>query len=315
MFRVILIIIFFCLGNINGQNVFKKLENVPESFKKRYYSAPHEYNPLHVGNRWRYYLSDFNASETSYIEKDTVIEGTRYYKKVHYSHVTNFTWQRNDSITGNSYMIDVQDIDNDGNTLEEFPLDSLEKPNYTHYTSYKYSFENRYGTTAYPGAKQVYVHDSSWVVVWEDTVIFRTVEYLDMFLIEDIADKYGLILYWNESPDRIITGAIIDGKRYGYYTSLTSSENDLPKSLMLRDNYPNPFNSSTVIEYMLSEKTFVRLKVFDITGSEISTIVNEEQPAGNHQIIFDASNLASGIYYYSLITQNKIITKRMLIIN
>jgi hypothetical protein len=68
----------------------------------------------------------------------------------------------------------------------------------------------------------------------------------------------------------------------------------------LEQNYPNPFNPYTNIEFQIPERTTVLLKVYDVLGNEISTVVNGDVEAGNHRIEFDASNLASGIYYYKL---------------
>ena len=65
---------------------------------------------------------------------------------------------------------------------------------------------------------------------------------------------------------------------------------------MLKQNYPNPFNPSTNIEYAIPEESFVLLKVYDVIGNEVATLVNEEQAASVYRANFDANNLASGLY-------------------
>ena len=76
----------------------------------------------------------------------------------------------------------------------------------------------------------------------------------------------------------------------------------LPTAYVLHQNYPNPFNPSTLIRYDLPEASAVRLNVYDVIGREIAVLVaDERQPAGRHSVRFDASRLATGIYFYRLI--------------
>lgn len=74
----------------------------------------------------------------------------------------------------------------------------------------------------------------------------------------------------------------------------------LPKDFSLSQNYPNPFNPTTNIEYTIPEASFVQLKVYDILGNEVATLVNEEQSAGTYRADFIANNLASGLYIAKL---------------
>jgi len=87
-----------------------------------------------------------------------------------------------------------------------------------------------------------------------------------------------------------------------------------PEDIMLFQNYPNPFNPSTGIRYSLRKPQFVSLKVFDVLANEIATLVNEEKPAGEHEVEFYPSSLPSGMYVYTLFTRDKQISKKMLLI-
>ncbi len=69
---------------------------------------------------------------------------------------------------------------------------------------------------------------------------------------------------------------------------------------MLHQNYPNPFNPVTKILYSIPNQSMVTLKVYDILGKEVATLVNEEKPTGSYKVEFDGSNLTSGIYLYKL---------------
>ena len=77
-------------------------------------------------------------------------------------------------------------------------------------------------------------------------------------------------------------------------------ESTIPKEFALYQNYPNPFNPNTTIKYSLPISSFVTLKVYDILGNEIITLVNERKSAGNYSVNFNASNLPSGIYFYRM---------------
>jgi Secretion system C-terminal sorting domain len=86
-----------------------------------------------------------------------------------------------------------------------------------------------------------------------------------------------------------------------------------PSGYNLADAYPNPFNPSTKINYSIPGSGFVSLKVFNVLGKEVATLVNEEKPAGSYQVDFNASGLASGIYLYKLQTRNFVETKKMIL--
>ncbi len=95
-----------------------------------------------------------------------------------------------------------------------------------------------------------------------------------------------------------------------YLTNIKSVKNEIPKTFSLEQNYPNPFNSSTIIKYNLPKSTDVLLVVYDITGKNISTLVNAYQNAGIYEINFEANNLTSGVYFYKIITDKFTETKK-----
>ncbi len=81
----------------------------------------------------------------------------------------------------------------------------------------------------------------------------------------------------------------------------------------LNQNYPNPFNPTTAIEYSLPQDGHISIRVFDLLGQEVKTLVNEYKFAGEHQIQFDGSNLSNGVYFYRIIMDDNIKTKKMLL--
>jgi hypothetical protein len=91
-------------------------------------------------------------------------------------------------------------------------------------------------------------------------------------------------------------------------------ESRIPNEIFLDQNYPNPFNPSTTITYGITEAGPVLLEVYDIIGRKIQTLVNSDQFEGQYNVNFDASRLASGIYFYRLTAPSKVLTKRMTLI-
>ncbi len=119
------------------------------------------------------------------------------------------------------------------------------------------------------------------------------------------------------------TGKVVaDAFRLIYNGPILSVKNkNLPTGFILYQNYPNPFNPTTTIKYTIANaKTLhstsqrVQLKIYDVLGREVTTLVNKEQSPGIYQVQFDGSNLASGVYLYRLNVGNQSQTKRMLLI-
>jgi hypothetical protein len=101
------------------------------------------------------------------------------------------------------------------------------------------------------------------------------------------------------------------------YESAPSGIKEIGKnkySFALSQNYPNPFNPKTIIQYEISRKQLIILKVYDVLGNEVRTLVNEEEAAGDYTVEFDANKLASGIYFYQLRAGSNVISKKMILL-
>jgi photosystem II stability/assembly factor-like uncharacterized protein len=103
-----------------------------------------------------------------------------------------------------------------------------------------------------------------------------------------------------------------DGK-FKYSQQVEINASVAPKDVALGQNYPNPFNPTTVIRYQLSVSSYVTLKVYDVLGREVVSLVNELEEAGTHSLSFDASKLSSGLYYYTLRSGEFVATKAMVL--
>jgi hypothetical protein len=97
-------------------------------------------------------------------------------------------------------------------------------------------------------------------------------------------------------------------------TDIREEGRGIPSRFELLQNYPNPFNPTTTIKYDLPSASRVELRLYDLLGREVTTLVNEVQTAGYHSVRFDASGLASGVYFYRMKAGEFTQTKRMLLL-
>lgn len=97
-------------------------------------------------------------------------------------------------------------------------------------------------------------------------------------------------------------------------TGVSKEEDNTPANFNLDQNYPNPFNPTTVISYQLPSASRVSLKVYDLVGRQVATLVNGQMEAGVHQVSFDASRLASGVYFYQLQAGSFVASKKLVLL-
>ena len=142
-----------------------------------------------------------------------------------------------------------------------------------------------------------------------DTIAWYVNNHADLFYtefqygqhdIEAESYNYPLLFPWVFDKDLTIVNVIAGGK--------------LPESFELKQNYPNPFNPVTTINYSIPSNGNVELKIYDILGREVATLVNETKAPGNYEVNFNAANLASGVYFYQLRAGDFIQTKKMILL-
>ena len=133
-----------------------------------------------------------------------------------------------------------------------------------------------------------------------------------------IIDLYNLI-HRSEFLERVLIHFGLEEP-----TNIIDDNADQPNTFYLQQNYPNPFNPSTRIQYAVSSplrrsgseasRQFVVLKVYDVLGNEVATLVNEEKAAGSYEVEFDGTRLTSGIYFYRIISGSYSETKKMILL-
>ncbi len=150
----------------------------------------------------------------------------------------------------------------------------------------------------------------------------------------DTASGYAAVFYSGNFPQSVKPGKIavmgfpfetvypevvrdeLMNKLLAFFNAPVSAEekkSEISTHFSLSQNYPNPFNPSTVISWQLAVGSFVSMKVYDILGNEVATLVDEEKPAGEYQVEFDGSKLASGVYFYRLTTKDNNAVKKFVL--
>jgi hypothetical protein len=130
-----------------------------------------------------------------------------------------------------------------------------------------------------------------------------------------------LDVFTNDSGKVVLANVVPDGGQVSLFKLNISGAEEvvdfIPTEIQLFQNYPNPFNPGTIIQYSVSNRQIVSLKVYDILGSEIATLVNEEKTAGIYKVEFNYSlndrNIPSGVYFYQLRAGNFVETKKMIL--
>lgn len=127
----------------------------------------------------------------------------------------------------------------------------------------------------------------------------------------DTFEKLRGILFYSFSNYKLVPRKSDDF--VGHVTNIEEINNTVVNSYDLTQNYPNPFNPVTTIQYSIPEAGFVEIKIFNILGQEVATLVNIEQSSGSYKVIFDANKLSSGIYLYQIRVNNYQLTKKMIL--
>jgi len=112
-----------------------------------------------------------------------------------------------------------------------------------------------------------------------------------------------------DGPDIVLNNFFGD-----FTTSVEKLDDLIPAQFELEQNYPNPFNPSTTIRFTIPEAGLVTLKVYNLLGEEVATLLNEEQTTGVYEVTFDAAQLSSGIYFYTISSGNFVASKKMILL-
>ncbi len=264
------------------------------------------YMPLRVGNSWTYIVHinmSYCCKAKFTIVSDTIINGKKYFRSsnslpLFHIQSQNIRLYRVDSISGNFFGF----VNGTGCSYSpyEILIDSLSANIGDLSTTCPSQMVRECTNIAlFPAAwnqsylrKRFQYHNGS---TQTPTAYFR-----DLGLAGSADGPMGEIAY-------DIIGCVVSGIVYGdtTLTDIHQSNNFSPKQFSLRQNYPNPFNPITVINFSLTQSHIINLKVYDLLGKLVETLVNERKNAGDHKVPFDGKSFPSGVYLYSLSVDGK----------
>ncbi|MEO8210830.1 MAG: T9SS type A sorting domain-containing protein, partial [bacterium] len=147
----------------------------------------------------------------------------------------------------------------------------------------------------------------------------RIINYISDFLwfsnsINKTSDN-GFVIAGMAGLEKDLNILVIKTDSIGYApVSIKNINSELPASFKLYQNYPNPFNPGTNIKYQIVNSNFVELKIYDVLGKQVATLVNQKQSAGTYSVDWNASNFPSGVYFYSIKAGSFKETKRMILL-
>ncbi|MBN8585770.1 MAG: T9SS type A sorting domain-containing protein [Ignavibacteria bacterium] len=275
------------------------------------------YLPLTVGNKWFYNTVTSGGFPTVYghfimsITEEKYIAGKKYFKCEKYWEGYDTIWIRFNKLTG--YLV-------------KYDSSFLNCENEV----------NLYKFNAIPGdtiRDQCTINSYSCVLL-QDTTLFGITSKIKMYNITNIGwaiyirnwhflKNLGLIFNSSVSgrnntihSTQTLRGAIINGVLYGDTSliGITTISNTVPKSYLLLNNFPNPFNSSTKIQFQIIKSDYTKLTVYNILGEEINILVNRFLKPGKYEIDYNTMSLTSGVYFYKLTAGEFTQTKSMILV-
>ena len=256
------------------------------------------YAPIELGNIWVYKIYDGTLRRAEIVDSSIIIDSIKYYGVA-------FAYQKH-------YSNAIRLREDDFYVIKE---DSLFHEPLNERIYYK---------------KNAQLGDA-WNDIYTITDTFPTYTFDTLVTGKLLNENFGLVEWdyvWTEEFGQLaqydwlgelqyyLKGCVINGRVYGDTTFIVSDVDDFSNKLSyeLYNNYPNPFNSSTVIRFTIPEGDYILLEVYNSLGEKITTLINEFTNAGDHSVRFEANNLAGGVYLYVLRTSGYMQTKKMLLI-
>ncbi len=295
------------LYELENNNLTILKEILPDPELVRYY-------PLRVGNLWVYNGFIWTYPEYEYYQfvrkiNDEVVKSNqkKYFEVEEYyagSSSSMKYYERIDSVLAKVYRYNEDSIQSN----QEYLIDDLRAEVGDSILSYRFDIAPY--TVIYSADTTFYQVETHYKTYYSESLIAYTYN-----LVKDFGITHVFSTFDFGSDDRTLKGAVINGIVYGD-TTITGIEDELNpvNTFTLSQNYPNPFNPATNIEYQIPNAGFVTLKIYDVLGNEVVTLINVEKPAGSYTVQFDGSRLSSGVYFYRLKSGINTLVKKLILL-
>ena len=279
-----------------------------------------DFFPLHVGDLWQYSDEFGNLSTLQVAVADTLLDNGQHYAAIgvppHFS--TGYGYYRIDTLLrvqshrgfgGDSCGGTAQD---EVSTYRLGDRDSAVWHDCLNFGGYL----TPNALIRFDGVRSRFVFGE-----WRETMIF---EFGGVFPapVDTFFGSYGYLVrgigifmeeYYEWQGYRLLTGAIVNGVLYGT-VDVRNFPSYAPQQVELRQNYPNPFNSSTTIQFSINRELFISLRVYNLLGQEVATLVEGNVNAGQHSIRWSAKGIPSGMYVCRLTAGEKTTTTKLLLL-
>lgn len=252
--------------------------------------------PLQVGNLWQYTEGPGFYSNSQVI-RDTMMANGLAYAQVTGAYLNGFFRQEGPKLL--QY--------NPSSNTETVRYDFSRKPNDTMYVVV--SGADSVVKTIYSSGTQTILGQQRACMAFLTKHTQTT-----LFGIDYVADGIGLYSYNGEVFAYGLSGAIINGVKFGTVLQVFETSSAAPVEYQLYQNYPNPFNPETSIPFNLSKSGYASIQVFDQLGRSVTTLISRTIPPGSHFVKWNAANSPSGVYFYRLEFGSSVETKQMLLV-
>lgn len=167
-----------------------------------------------------------------------------------------------------------------------------------------------------PGSIKLYIDVGTYDLIYSSTVFLNlSRDFHNVIQTKGYNNRYN---EWHEGHTWGNWGAHLDNALEFFFpgsaVDVKEEKKEIPTSFTLMQNYPNPFNPKTNFEFRIANFGLVSLKIYDVLGKEVATLVNEEKPAGTYEVTWNAANLPSGVYFYQLKAGSFTVTKKLLLL-